>query len=71
MIVRMEFRIETEQEADGRWIAEIPVLPGVLCYGETRERAVARVTALALQVVADRIEHGEMVSPPSSFVFLA
>lgn len=55
----MTFLIETEQEADGRWIAEVVELPGVLAYGQTVEEAKAKVQALALRVVADRIEHGE------------
>ena len=67
----MEFRIVTAQEIDGRWIAEIPVLPGVLAYGESKDRAVSRATALALQVVADRIEHGEIDVAPDRVVFLA
>jgi predicted RNase H-like HicB family nuclease len=53
------FTVESEQETDGRWLAEIPELPGVLAYGESREDAVARTQALALRVLADRIEHGE------------
>jgi predicted RNase H-like HicB family nuclease len=53
------FVIEVEREADGRWIAEIPVLPGVLAYGATRKDALARVKALALRVLAERLEHGE------------
>jgi predicted RNase H-like HicB family nuclease len=67
----MEFRIETEQEVDGRWIAQIEDLPGVLAYGETKGRAVSRATALALQVVADRIEHGEIDVAPDRVIFLA
>ncbi|MCU0510170.1 MAG: type II toxin-antitoxin system HicB family antitoxin [Anaerolineae bacterium] len=55
----MAFTIEQEQEVDGRWIAEVPELPGALAYGETRAEAVARVQALALRVLADRLEHGE------------
>jgi predicted RNase H-like HicB family nuclease len=55
----MTFTIELEREEDGRWIAEVPALSGVLCYGQTREQAVARVQALALRVIADRLEHGE------------
>lgn len=51
--------IELEREAEGRWIAEIPALPGVMVYGESPEHAVARVEALALRVLADEIEHGE------------
>jgi predicted RNase H-like HicB family nuclease len=53
------FRIELEQEADGRWIAEIGVLPGVMAYGVTQADALARVQALALRVLAERLEHGE------------
>ena len=54
-------RIEIEQEEDGRWLTEVPELPGVMVYGATREEAVARVKALALRVLADRLEHGETV----------
>ena len=52
----MVVTIELEREADGRWIAEVPSLPGVLTYGTTRDEAVARVQALALRVFADRLE---------------
>ncbi|GHS94723.1 hypothetical protein FACS1894139_10280 [Planctomycetales bacterium] len=52
----MQLRIETEQEIDGRWIAELPDLPGALAYGNTRENAIANVQALALRVAADRLE---------------
>lgn len=55
----MTFAIELEQEEDGRWIAEVPDLPGVLAYGRSETQAKARVQALALRVVADRLEHGE------------
>ena len=55
----MALNIELEREEDGRWIAEVPALSGVLCYGQTRDEAVARVQALALRVIADRLEHGE------------
>jgi predicted RNase H-like HicB family nuclease len=51
--------IELDREQDGRWIAEISDLPGVLAYGKTREEAMAAVEALALRVVADLLEHGE------------
>ncbi len=51
--------VELEQEEDGRWIAEIPELPGVLAYGESPAAARARAQALALRVMADRLEHGE------------
>ncbi len=54
-------RIEIEREEDGRWLSEVPDLPGVMAYGPTREEAVARVKALALRVLADRLEHGESV----------
>lgn len=57
----MPFSIEVEREVDGRWIAEIPDLPGVLTYGQSREEAVERVQALALHVVAERLEHGESI----------
>ena len=55
--VRLE--IEIEREADGRWLADIPLLPGVMAYGETREQAIANVKVLALRIIADEIEHGE------------
>jgi len=55
----LNFQIETEQEEDGRWIAEVIAMPGVLVYGKTVEDAIARVQSLALRVIADRIEHGE------------
>ena len=54
-------RLEIEREEDGRWIAEIPDLPGVMAYGATRREAVSRVQALALRVMADRLEHGEEI----------
>jgi predicted RNase H-like HicB family nuclease len=53
------YAIEVEQEADGRWIAEVPELPGVLAYGPTREQAVRKAQALSLHVLAERLEHGE------------
>jgi len=53
--------IETEQEDDGRWIAELPVVPGVLAYGTTRQEAIERVQVLTLRVIADRLEHGEEI----------
>jgi len=54
-------KVETEREDDGRWLAEIEALPGVLAYGQTREEAIARAQSLALRVLADRLEHGEQV----------
>ena len=56
-------KIEIEREDDGRWIAEIHDLPGVMCYGRSREEAVAKAKALALRVLADRLEHGEPGTP--------
>lgn len=64
-------KIETEREEDGRWIAEIPVLPGVLVYGLSEGEAVARVKALALRVIADRLENGEPVPSEASALFEA
>ncbi|MFO1033166.1 MAG: type II toxin-antitoxin system HicB family antitoxin [Hyphomicrobiales bacterium] len=55
----MKISFETEQEADGRWIAEVPELPGVMAYGQTQQSAIAHAEALALRVLAERIEHGE------------
>jgi predicted RNase H-like HicB family nuclease len=55
----MQFDIQYEQEEDGRWLAEVMELPGVLAYGRTSDEAVARVQALALRVLADRLDHGE------------
>lgn len=57
----MNRRIETEQKEDGRWIAKVPAIPGALVYGNTREEAVARVKALVLRIVADRMENMEPV----------
>ena len=59
------FSIEIEREDDGRWLAEVPALPGVMCYGADRDEAVARVQALALRVIAERLEHREV---PAEFV---
>jgi predicted RNase H-like HicB family nuclease len=54
-------RVEVEREDDGRWIADVVDLPGVMAYGQTREEAVERAKALSLRVFADRLEHGEDV----------
>ena len=54
-------KIEIEREDDGRWIAEVPDLPGVMVYGATREEAIAKVQSLALRVIADRLDHGEAI----------
>lgn len=63
------FTLEFEKETDGRWIAEIKELPGVLCYGATRREAQAKTEALALRVVAERLESGELVSGLTSVQF--
>ncbi len=55
----MHLQIELEQEDDGRWIAEIPQLPGILAYGTSPDDAAAKAQILALRVVAERLEHGE------------
>jgi predicted RNase H-like HicB family nuclease len=54
-------KIEIEKEDDGRWIAEIPDLPGVMAYGNSRNEAISKAEALALRVLADRLEHGEEI----------
>ena len=56
------FKVETEREDDGRWLAEVLELPGVLAYGESQEAAVSKVQALALRVIAERLEHGSGAS---------
>ena len=65
------FRIELELETDGRWIAEVVELPGVLAYGATQDEAVAHVQALALRVVADRLENDEAGHEFLNISFLA
>jgi predicted RNase H-like HicB family nuclease len=55
----MQLTLETEQEADGRWLAEVPEIPGALAYGATRDAAMAKAEALVLRVLAERQEHGE------------
>ncbi|MDB5308410.1 MAG: hypothetical protein JWO38_2612 [Gemmataceae bacterium] len=64
----MALTIEVEQEDDGRWLAEVPDLPGVMVYGQTRQEAVDRVQALSLRVLADRLDHGESL-PQLAAVF--
>lgn len=54
-------RIGIEREEDGRWLTEIPELPGMMAYGQTQAEAVAKVKALALRIMADRLEHGEAI----------
>jgi len=67
----MSFTIEIEQEDDGRWIAEVVDLPGVMVYGQSRDEALARVQALALRVLADRLEHGETAPEMVNLSFVA
>ena len=54
-------KVEVDRETDGRWIAEVPDLPGVMAYGETRRDAISKAEVLALRIIADRLEHGEAV----------
>lgn len=63
----MNFHVELEQETDGRWIAEIPELSGVLVYGDTREAATQKVQALAMRVLADGLEQGKITAKTFSF----
>jgi predicted RNase H-like HicB family nuclease len=63
-----DFTVDVERETDGRWIGEVPELPGVMVYGETRDEAVAKAKALAFRVLADRLEHGEEI-PETDGVF--
>lgn len=64
----MNLTVDVAREDDGRWIAEVPELPGVMVYGLVRQEAIDRAQALALRVLADRLEHGETV-PQMSNVF--
>lgn len=67
----MTVTIELEHELDGRWIAEVRELCGVLAYGTTADVATARAKALALRVLADRLEHGEAAADPGGIRFAA
>jgi predicted RNase H-like HicB family nuclease len=67
--MQVSYRIEIEREADGRFLAEVRELPGVMAYGESAEDALAHVQALALRVLADRLEHGEGPPGPVSVSF--
>lgn len=60
----MEFRIEIEREDDGRWLAEVPQLPGVLAYGSSPDEAMARAEILTLRVLAEKLEQGEAKPQP-------
>jgi predicted RNase H-like HicB family nuclease len=61
MVQHPSLAVEIEQEDDGRWLAEVPAVPGALAYGRTPEEAAARAEALALRALAERLEHGEPV----------
>jgi predicted RNase H-like HicB family nuclease len=67
----LSLAIEYYREEDGRWLADIPALPGVTAYGRTKKGATAAVEALALRLLADRLEHGEAVPGPMSVSFIA
>ncbi|MEW6735627.1 MAG: type II toxin-antitoxin system HicB family antitoxin [Acidobacteriota bacterium] len=67
----MHLAIQSEQEEDSRWLAEVLELPGVLAYGQTREEAIVKVKALALRVLADQLEHGESASDLEGVYFIA
>ena len=67
----MDYKIEIEQEEDGRYIAEIVELPGVLVYGNSQEEAIFKVQALALRVLADQLENGEFSEKNLSLSFVA
>lgn len=67
----MTFTVEYEREDDGRWLAEVIELPGVLAYGQTSDEAIARAQALALRLLADRLEHGESAPEFVSISFAA
>jgi len=67
----MKLTIESEQEEDGRWLAEVLELPGVMAYGQTKPEALAKAQALALRALAERLEHGEMLAEPLNILFAA
>jgi predicted RNase H-like HicB family nuclease len=56
----MDLTVEVERDEDGRWLAEVPELPEVMAYGQTRQEAIDRVRALSLRILADRLVHGEI-----------
>jgi predicted RNase H-like HicB family nuclease len=64
-------QVETEKEEDGRWLAAVPALPGVMAYGATPEAAVRKAKAIALQVLADMVESGEELPDPFKLLFAA
>ena len=71
MANRFALAIEYDREEDGRWLADIPAPPGITAYGRTKKVATAAVQALALRLIADRLEHGETVPGPMDVSFVA
>ena len=67
----MTFTVDYEQEEDGRWIAEVLELPGVMVYGASREEVLGKAQALALRVMAERLDQGEMLAEPLNILFAA
>jgi len=65
------FRIELDREEDGRWLAAVPELPGVMAYGVTEGEAVKKVKVIALQILADMVENGEEIPEPLKLLFVA
>lgn len=70
-VLSVKYIVEYEQEEDGRWLAEVLELPGVLAYGQTADEAIAKAQALALRVLADQLEHGEGAREMLSISFAA
>jgi predicted RNase H-like HicB family nuclease len=71
MVEIQPIRVELEREEDGRILASVPDLPGVMAYGDSKEEAVRRVKSIALQILADMIESGEEVPEPLKVLFAA
>ena len=67
----MQFTVEIEQEMDGRWIAEVLEIPGAMKYGSTKNQAIAHAEALALRILAERLENGEQLVEPIHINFAA
>lgn len=67
----MHLVVEVEREVDGRWLADVPDLPGVMAYGATQDEAMAKAKALALRVLAERLEHGEASAALDAISFAA
>ena len=68
---KFSLAIEYYREDDGRWLVDIPALPGVTAYGRTKKQATAAAQALALRLIADRLEHGEAIPGPMDVSFIA